>query len=132
MDVYLDHNATTPLDERVLDAMLPYLREHHGNAASRTHRHGQEAATAVEVAREQVADLVGALPKEVIWTSGATESDKGLQDFVWVTALTASRPGPPPTPRSYGPTVVRVGQVRAAPAPTPVGDLRGRLLIRQR
>ena len=72
--IYLDHNATTPLDPRVLDAMLPYLREKFGNAASRHHAAGREAADAVERARAQVASLLGADPRELVWTSGATES----------------------------------------------------------
>jgi len=73
--IYLDHNATTPLDPRVLDAMLPWFRDRYGNAASRHHRLGTEAAAAVESAREQVASLIGADPREIVWTSGATESD---------------------------------------------------------
>lgn len=72
---YLDHNATTPLDEKVLSAMLPFLREHHGNAASRNHALGQRAAEAVDAAREQLATLINARPKEIIWTSGATEAN---------------------------------------------------------
>ncbi len=75
MPIYLDHNATTPLDPRVLDAMLPYFRERFGNAASRTHAYGTEASEAVETARTQVAALIGADPREIVWTSGATESD---------------------------------------------------------
>ena len=74
--VYLDHHATTPLDERVLEAMLPYLREEFGNAASRTHPHGWRAEAAVESARERLADLLGARdPAEIVFTSGATESN---------------------------------------------------------
>ena len=73
--IYLDHNATTPLDPRVLDAMMPFLTDRFGNAASRHHPLGCDAATAVETAREQVASTIGADPREVIWTSGATESN---------------------------------------------------------
>ncbi|MFO0691663.1 MAG: cysteine desulfurase family protein [Myxococcota bacterium] len=74
--IYLDHHATTPLDERVLEAMLPYLREEFGNAASRTHVYGWRAEAAVERARERLADLLGARdPAEIVFTSGATESN---------------------------------------------------------
>ncbi len=73
--IYLDYAATTPVDPRVVDAMLPWLREQHGNPASRSHAWGWEAEEAVEGARAQVAALVGAEPREIVWTSGATESD---------------------------------------------------------
>jgi len=72
--VYMDYSSTTPIDPRVVDKMLPYLREQFGNPASRSHAFGWEAEEAVEEARLQVASLVGADPREIVWTSGATES----------------------------------------------------------
>lgn len=83
--IYLDYGATTPCDPRVVDAMIPWLREHFGNPASRSHAWGWEAEAAIEKARQQVADLVGADAREIVWTSGATESDnlaiKGAAQF---------------------------------------------------
>jgi cysteine desulfurase len=85
LPIYLDYGATTPCDPRVVDAMVPWLREHFGNPASRSHAWGWEAEEAVERARQQVADLVGADPREIVWTSGATESNnlalKGAAHF---------------------------------------------------
>lgn len=83
--IYMDYSATTPVDPRVADKMIPYLREQFGNPASRSHAYGWDAERAVEEAREQVAALVGADPREIVWTSGATESNnlaiKGAANF---------------------------------------------------
>jgi cysteine desulfurase len=83
--IYLDYGATNPCDPRVVDAIVPWLREHFGNPASRSHAWGWEAEAAVEKAREYVADLIGADPREIVWTSGATESNnlaiKGAAHF---------------------------------------------------
>ncbi|ALK98158.1 IscS subfamily cysteine desulfurase [Massilia sp. WG5] len=83
--IYMDYSATTPIDPRVADAMIPFLREQFGNPASRSHAYGWSAEAAVEAARADVAALVGADPREIIWTSGATESNnlalKGAAHF---------------------------------------------------
>src|SRR3954462_5712500 len=83
--IYMDYGATTPVDPRVVDAMIPWLREHFGNPAARRHAGGWEAEAAVGKAREQVAALIGAAPRGIVWTSGATESNnlalKGAAQF---------------------------------------------------
>jgi cysteine desulfurase len=102
--VYLDHHATTPVDPRVLEAMLPYFGPKFGNAASRSHVFGWEAEKAVDAARKRVAELVGAAPREIVFTSGATESNnlaiKGVGARHIVTMSTEHRAVLDPAERS--------------------------------
>ena len=80
--VYLDYGATTPVDPRVVDKMIPYLYERFGNPASNSHAYGWDATAAVDEARSEVAKMIGADPREIVWTSGATEADNLCLFFV--------------------------------------------------
>jgi cysteine desulfurase len=85
LPIFMDYHSTTPVDPRVVEAMLPFFTTHFGNAASRNHAFGWTAEKATDDAREQVAGLIGASGKEIVWTSGATESNnlalKGAAEF---------------------------------------------------
>ena len=81
MPIYMDYSSTTPVDPRVAEKMIPFITEDFGNPASRSHPYGWTAEKAVETARKEVAALVNADPREIIWTSGATESNAGKAEF---------------------------------------------------
>ena len=118
--VYFDHNATTPLDEQVLEAMLPYLREQYGNASSR-HEFGTAARKAVDRAREQVAALVGVQPVQVIFTSGGTEAN----NLFIKGAAAMSQAGPDRGERDRAPVRGEAGAGTRAPG-LEIAQTRGR------
>ena len=98
MSVYLDYNASTPVDPRVLDVMIDVYKNHYGNADSRTHSYGDDARSIVETARKQVASLLHILPSEVFFTSGSTESSniaiQGLEAYAQVSGKGTLSPPP--------------------------------------
>lgn len=121
MNVYFDHNATTPLDERVLEAMLPYLRGQFGNAASR-HAPGRTARAAIDAAREQVAALVGAHPAQVVFTAGGTEADN-----MALKGLTACRRGRLLYSAIEHPAVLETAEAMSVSSDTIAVDRQGRV-----
>ncbi|MDT0634364.1 cysteine desulfurase family protein [Spectribacter hydrogenoxidans] len=121
MNVYFDHNATTPLDERVLTAMLPHLRDQFGNAASR-HAPGRSARAAIDTAREQVAALVGAHPGQVVFTAGGTEADN-----MALKGLSACRRGRLLYSAIEHPAVLETAEAMDVPSATIAVDGQGRV-----
>jgi len=109
LPIYMDYGATTPVDPRVVDAMIPWLREHFGNPASRSHAYGWEAEAAVEQAREQVAALLATDPARVVFTSGGTESNN--------LAVHVARIARPERPASWAISRRAVGEAMALQPP---------------
>ena len=112
--IYFDHASTTPCDQRVVDAMLPYFTSIYGNSSSRNHAYGWEAENGVDTARSQVADLLGAQPKEIIFTSGATESNN-----IAIKARLGCTPRPPLAREHRGHIITAVHEHKAVIDPVP-------------
>ena len=126
--IYLDHNATTPVDPRVLEAMTPFFTEQFGNPASRHHALGCDAARTVETAREQVASVIGADPREIVWTSGAgtrpsaPASGPASGGSVERPAAPEATADPPPEATADAPPKATADAPPKAPADAPPAD----------